>query len=131
MRSRRRTATWSAATVFWKATATWTEYRITRLDIVDNLSSYGSIIPAVNAADEIALRRFSVIEADDAAVYEKQTPDGDLVSRYRFLESDSYMDMAATYRSYLMERYPELKKNDDTEAPILVSDFCDTSMLSP
>ncbi len=53
-------------------------------------------------------------------VYEKQTPDGELLSRYRFLESDSYMDMAATYRSYLMERYPELKKNDDTEAPILV-----------
>ncbi|MDE7300366.1 MAG: hypothetical protein K2N94_16330 [Lachnospiraceae bacterium] len=53
-------------------------------------------------------------------VYEKQVPEGELLNRYRFVNSDSYTDMAVTYREYLTARYPELRKNDDKEAPVVV-----------
>lgn len=53
-------------------------------------------------------------------VYEKQLPEGNLSQRYRFVHSDSYSDLAATYREYLMAEYPELDKNTDTETPVTV-----------
>ncbi|MBQ9120547.1 MAG: hypothetical protein IJY09_10940 [Lachnospiraceae bacterium] len=53
-------------------------------------------------------------------VYEKQLPAETLSQRYRFINSDSYSDMAATYREYLMAKYPELDKNTDTQTPITV-----------
>ncbi len=53
-------------------------------------------------------------------VYEKETPKGELLSRYRFLEGDTYTDMACTYRDYLMEQYTQLDKNSDSSTPLVV-----------
>ncbi len=53
-------------------------------------------------------------------VYEKETPKGELLSRYRFLEGDTYTDMALTYRDYLMAQYAQLDKNSDSSTPLVV-----------
>lgn len=53
-------------------------------------------------------------------VYEKDVPQGDLVNRYRFLEGDTYTDMATAYREYLMARYAQLDKNTDASTPLVV-----------
>lgn len=52
-------------------------------------------------------------------VYEPQLPDETLTQRYRFLETDSYVDMAKTYQGYLMEDYGSyLTLNDDLHTPV-------------
>lgn len=53
-------------------------------------------------------------------VYEKEVPQGDLLNRYRFLAGDTYSDMAAVYRDYLMARYEQLDKNNDSSVPLAV-----------
>lgn len=53
-------------------------------------------------------------------VYEKSVPQGNLLTRYRFIEGDTYTDMAAAYRDYLTARYPELDKNSDQSLPLTV-----------
>ncbi len=54
-------------------------------------------------------------------VYEKQLPDETLVQRYRFIDSDSYVDMAKAYQEYLLDRYDGyLTKREHTEAPAAV-----------
>ena len=53
-------------------------------------------------------------------VYEKNVPQGDLVSRYRFVSGDTYVDMAVAYRDYLTARYAQLDKNNDAQTPLIV-----------
>ncbi len=54
-------------------------------------------------------------------VYEKSLPDEKIVNRYRFVNSDSYVDMAKAYQDYLLEKYDGyLTKKDDTEVPVSI-----------
>lgn len=53
-------------------------------------------------------------------VYEKSLPEGQLTQRYRFVQSENYTDLAFAYRDYLMEKYPQLVKNTDTDTPVTV-----------
>ena len=53
-------------------------------------------------------------------VYEKNVPKGDLINRYRFVEGDTYADMALAYRDYLTARYAQLDKNNDSSTPVVV-----------
>ncbi len=41
-------------------------------------------------------------------MFEKQLPEDTISQRYRFLDSDSYVDMAAAYGDYLRQKHPEL-----------------------
>lgn len=41
-------------------------------------------------------------------MFEKQMPDATIKQRYRFVDSDSYVDMASAYGEYLSSRHPEL-----------------------
>ncbi len=52
--------------------------------------------------------------------YEKQLPEGSIKQTYRFLEGNTYTDMAKAYREDLLERYPELQKTENTNAPVSV-----------
>lgn len=54
--------------------------------------------------------RFNVSAKTARLVYmfEKEMPDDTIVQRYRFVDSDDYVDMAAAYGDYLRQRYPEL-----------------------
>ena len=54
-------------------------------------------------------------------MYEKQIPDTTLVQRYRFIDSDSYVDMALSYADYLEARYPDLNAGSVSEdVPVVV-----------
>lgn len=52
-------------------------------------------------------------------VYEPIIPQEDLVTRYRFLDSGNYVDMAMAYNDYLTVKYgDDLTLNDDTQTPV-------------
>ena len=53
-------------------------------------------------------------------VFEKALPAEDLVQRYIFSEDAGYMSMAESYREYLLERYPTMKKQEDGSLPTTV-----------
>ena len=55
-------------------------------------------------------------------VYEPELPAGErIVQRYRFVASNNYVDMAAEYRKYLLEKYEDaFAKRQDTKAPVLI-----------
>lgn len=52
-------------------------------------------------------------------VYEPVIPQEDLVTRYRFVDSGDYVDMAKAYNEYLTEKYgADFALNDDTDTPV-------------
>lgn len=53
-------------------------------------------------------------------VYEESLPDETLSQRYIFSEKTKYTELATAYRDYLMKRYPELTKKDETDVPVAV-----------
>ncbi len=54
-------------------------------------------------------------------VYEKSLPDESIVNRYRFVNSDSYVDMAKAYQDYLLEKYDGyMTKKEDTDTPVAI-----------
>ncbi len=52
--------------------------------------------------------------------YEKKLPEGNISQTYQFMEGNTYSDMAIAYRETLMEKYPELQKTENTNAPVSV-----------
>ncbi len=54
-------------------------------------------------------------------VYEKELPEESLIQRYRFLASDSYVDMAKAYQEYLFGKYEGyFVKKEHTQAPAVI-----------
>ncbi len=54
-------------------------------------------------------------------VYEPVIPQENLTNRYRFVNSESYVDMAKAYSDYLADKYGDaFALNDDTETPVNV-----------
>ncbi|MGN0794781.1 MAG: DUF5696 domain-containing protein [Aristaeellaceae bacterium] len=53
-------------------------------------------------------------------MFEQQLPAGKLSQRYRFIASDSYMEMASAYREYLLAQYPELNREVSAEGHTVV-----------
>lgn len=54
-------------------------------------------------------------------VYEPVIPQEDLITRYRFVDSGDYVDMAKAYNEYLTEEYgADFTLNDDTDTPVNV-----------
>lgn len=54
-------------------------------------------------------------------VYEAKKPEGVIKQRYHFFETDSYSKMAESYREYLMGKYSELTKTEETGVPVNVT----------
>lgn len=52
--------------------------------------------------------------------FEASLPKENLTQRYMFSDKMDYVSMAGDYRDYLMERYPELVKKEDTTVPMAV-----------
>ena len=48
-------------------------------------------------------------------MYEKKMPAETIRQRYRFLDSDSYVDMAGAYGDYLRDEHPELQSSEASE----------------
>lgn len=53
-------------------------------------------------------------------MYEPQLPSGSIVQRYRFVETDDYVELALAYRDYLLARYPGLQPVADGQVPVAV-----------
>ncbi len=54
-------------------------------------------------------------------MFEKQIPNDVISQRYRFVDSDSYVDMAKAYGEYLYEKHPEIKeRNESGDMPVNV-----------
>lgn len=87
-------------------------YSIVEGDVSGRLNSYNSVkfsYTMLHGED------MDISGKSDVTVrtYEKGLPQEDIVQRFMFVESDSYVDMAAAYREYLMDRYPTLADRSD------------------
>ncbi|MBQ8799101.1 MAG: hypothetical protein IJZ55_06010 [Lachnospiraceae bacterium] len=66
--------------------------------------------------------KMDVSAKSDATIiaYEKKLPEGSIKQTYRFIDGNTYSDMAKAYREDLLEKYPELQKTENTNAPISI-----------
>lgn len=67
--------------------------------------------------------KLKVSDKTDKSVvmFENKKPTGTLKQRYRFVDSDNYINMAQSYRDYLMDKYPQLVKKEETGTPVNVT----------
>jgi len=84
--------------------------------------SYGSYNSANAAYTIIHGNNYDVSERTNNKVYmfEQQLPEGSIIQRYRFIDSDSYMDMAAAYREYLLANNPQLNRTLSADAQTVI-----------
>lgn len=67
--------------------------------------------------------KYDIDELSNAAVYQylEKLPDESIVQRYRFIDSDDYVDMAKEYGRYLEEKYPGyMTLNASDETPVAI-----------
>ncbi|MCR5500507.1 MAG: hypothetical protein K6F31_08940 [Acetatifactor sp.] len=95
-------------------------YANIQADISGRYNSYNF----VNAKYSVTLReRYNLGDQATSAVYvfTPELPDEKIVERYRFVDSDNYLDMANAYKDYLKQTFPnEFTLNSDTEAPVVI-----------
>lgn len=95
-------------------------YASVQADISGKKHSYNF----VNAVYSIAQReQYDVSDKVNGKifVYLPELPDETLRQRYRFINSNSYVDMAKTYQGYLKQQYGDyLTVNTDTQTPVAV-----------
>ena len=102
--------------------------------IMEDAASYGGVQADIsmryNSYNWICAK-YTVLHSDKYNVsaktarlvymFEKELPDDTVVQRYRFLDSDSYVDMASAYGDYLRAKYPEMSESSVNEdMPITV-----------
>lgn len=94
-------------------------YASIKADISGRQNSYNAVSAEFNILNYEAYD-VSGKSSNAVYVYQDHLPDEDIVSRYHFMDSDSYVDMALDYRDYLLEEYPSLTKNEDASTPVAV-----------
>jgi len=89
-------------------------------DISGNGSSYNNAYASYITMHYSSLK---VSRKTDKSVimFEKRKPSGNLKQIYRFIDSDSYIKMAESYRDYLMEKYPHLVKKTEAGTPVNIT----------
>ncbi len=83
----------------------------------DNGYNYGRFVYKMIHGEDMDISKKS-----DTTVrsFEESLPKENLTQRYIFSDKMDYVSMAGDYRDYLMERYPELVKKEDTTVPMAV-----------
>ena len=84
-------------------------------DISMRLNAYNWVCARYNVLHSDTYNVSSAKSASRVYMFEKVIPDDTIVQRYRFVDSDNYVDMANAYGAYLRERYPSLAANDASE----------------
>lgn len=66
--------------------------------------------------------RMDISAKNDTTIvaYEKGLPEGSIKQSYKFLAGNTYSDMAKAYREDLLEKYPDMQKTENAQAPISV-----------
>jgi len=104
------------------------------LCIIEEGSSYASVgadVSGRNSSWNNAYPRFNMVHSElmnisgrsDRAVYqyERSLPEGESITlRYIFCEEDGYVGMAKEYRSWLLNKYPSLRRHNENGVPIAV-----------
>lgn len=104
------------------------------LCIIEDAASFGGIQADISArynSYNWICSKYNVLHADQYNVsaktaqlvymFEKEVPQATVRQRYRFLNTDSYVDMAGAYGDYLRERNPELAQAAASEtSPVSV-----------
>lgn len=89
-----------------------------------DIAGHGSSYNYVNSCYTICPSElFSVGDLDSQNVYKflETLPDETLTQRYRFVDSNSYVDMAKTYQGYLKDQYGEyFAENGDESTPVVL-----------
>ncbi len=101
--------------------------------IMEGATSYGGIQADISMrynSYNWACAKYNVLHSDRYNVsakterlvymFEKEIPDDTIVQRYRFVDSESYSDMAAAYGEYLRAVHPELNESEAGETPVSV-----------
>ena len=89
-------------------------------DIAGRYNSYNFVNARFNA---ILREKYNLGDQANTSVYVfmPNLPDETIVERFRFIDSDNYIDMAKAYQSYLKQNFPnEFTMNSDTEAPVVI-----------
>lgn len=96
-------------------------YVSVRADVSGKSNSY-NYVHAVYSITNREQYKFSDAQTTGAVfVYQNSLPDETLTQRYQFIDSNSYVDMAKNYQSYLKERYgSRLALRNDTQTPVSV-----------
>jgi hypothetical protein len=106
----------------------------TLLCIIENGAPYASIRADVsrrNSSRNTVFPRFSMVHREllnisgrsqrDVFQYERSLPEGESITlRFIVCNNDGYVGMAKEYRSWLMDRFPSLRKRTDGGVPIAV-----------
>lgn len=97
---------------------------VSRATVKADIGGKKSTYNYVNAQYSIADReQYDVAAISDKEIYVfmPELPDEKIVQRYRFIDSNSYVDMAKAYQSYLEDTYKGyLKANNDSAAPVSI-----------
>ena len=95
-------------------------YASIRADISGRIHSYNY----VNAVYSVQVREMydvGSIATSNIYQYLEVLPDETLTQRYRFVDTDSYVDMAKAYQDYLKDKYEGyFVKNDDVSTPVAI-----------
>lgn len=83
-------------------------------DIAGRYNSYNTVYARYNVL-HAEQYNVSAKTAQLVYIYEKDISQDTIVQRYRFLDSDSYTDMANAYGDYLREKYPEMRTAQASE----------------
>lgn len=105
------------------------------LCILEGNSSYAGILADISGRANInsyntCYARYTVLHSDQydvsaksnnrVYIYEEQVSGGNIVQRYRFLNTNNYAEMASSYGDYLANRYPSLTPNENPDLPVSV-----------
>ncbi len=95
-------------------------YGAVQANISGKINSFNN----VNAQYNIVTREqydVGTIYNGNMFVYNENPLEGNITHRYRFINSDSYVDMANDYNKYLMNKYGDyLAMNDDESTPVVI-----------
>ena len=92
-----------------------TSYGGVQADISMRVNAYNWVCARYNVLHSDKYNVSSARSASAVYMFEKEIPDDTIIHRYRFVDSENYVDMANAYGSYLRETYESLAVNDASE----------------
>lgn len=97
-------------------------YAAVRADVSGKSNSYNYVhaIYSITNREQYSFGKMT-LTSGAVFVYQESLPDETLTQRYRFIDSNSYVDMAKEYQNYLKEKYgSRLAMRSDTDTPVSV-----------
>jgi hypothetical protein len=96
-------------------------YASVRADVSGRNSSYNHVFPRFTMVHS-ELMNISGRSQRDVYQFERSLPEGERITlRYIICAEDTYVGMAKEYRSWLLERYPSLRRNQRSESRVPVA----------